>query len=70
MSNSKFIYGVFDDDDTLMHAISPIKAKGLKIKDVISPFPIHGLDHALGMKDTWISICCFTLPWRNAEANR
>lgn len=55
----KFVYGIFNDDDTVMHAIPALRQKGLRVKDVISPFPIHGLDHALGLDRTRISICCF-----------
>lgn len=55
----KFVYGIFNDDDTVMNAIPELRKKGLRVKDVISPFPIHGLDHALGLKRTRISICCF-----------
>lgn len=56
---SKFVYGIFNDDDVLMHSIKPLKSKGVKIKDVISPFPIHGLDGELGLERTRIAICSF-----------
>jgi len=55
----KFVYGIFNDDETVLSAIPALKSKGLRVKDVISPFPIHGLDHALGLKRTRISITCF-----------
>lgn len=55
----KFVYGIFNDDDVVMNAIPALKQKGLRVKDVVSPFPIHGLDHALGLKRTRISICAF-----------
>ncbi len=42
-----------------MRNIAPLRSKGVKIKDVISPFPIHGLDHALGLRRSRISICSF-----------
>jgi hypothetical protein len=58
MSN-KLVYGIFDDEHKLMHAISALKQKGLNIVDVISPYPIHDLDDAIGLKRTRISICCF-----------
>jgi hypothetical protein len=56
---SKHIFGIFEDDDVLLHSIRPLKERGVRIKDVYSPFPIHGLDHALGLKRTRISIACF-----------
>lgn len=55
----KFIYGVFNDDDTVLNAVTSLRRQGLKVKDVVSPFPIHGMDTALGLKRTRISICCF-----------
>lgn len=55
----KYIYGIFNDDETVLHAIPELRAKGLNVKDVVSPFPIHGIDEVLGLKRTRISICCF-----------
>ncbi len=56
---SKYIYGIFNDDDTILHSIKPLRNEGVKIKDVISPFPIHGLDNELGLDRTRIAICAF-----------
>lgn len=55
----RLVIGVFDDDDVVVSAVKKIRANGTRIKDVFSPFPIHGLDHALGLKRTRISICSF-----------
>ena len=57
--NKKFVYGIFDDDQVVLNAIPALKSKGLKVKDVISPFPIHGLDEVLGLERSRISITCF-----------
>ena len=40
-------------------AIPKLKEKRFKVADVISPYPIHGLDQALGLKRTRISVCAF-----------
>lgn len=56
---SKSIFAIFDDEEVVLKNIKPLKESGVKIKDVFSPFPIHGLDHALGLKRTRISIACF-----------
>jgi len=53
------IYGIFDDEEVLMAAIPVLKEKGLALKDVQSPFPIHGIDPLLNVKRTRISICSF-----------
>lgn len=56
---AKEVFAVFGDDEVLLHNIKSLKQKGVKIKDVISPYPVHGLDHALGLKSTRLSICSF-----------
>jgi len=53
MSN-KYILGLFDDDQVLLHAIEKIRAKGIKIHDVFTPFPVHGIDEALDLKPSRI----------------
>ncbi len=48
MAHNKFLVGVFDDEDKVMHAVSDIRNGGVNIHEVYSPYPIHGLDTALG----------------------
>ena len=55
----KFVYGLFNDDEVLLNAVTSLRRNGLNVKDVVSPFPIHGLDDAIGLSRTRISICCF-----------
>jgi hypothetical protein len=57
--STKMAYGVFEDDDVVLSAIPKLKERKFKVTDVISPFPIHGLDHALGLKRTRISMAAF-----------
>lgn len=53
------VYGLYGDDDVLMSAIKSIQQKGVNIKEVYTPFPVHGLDKALGLKKTRISDLAF-----------
>ncbi len=57
--SKQFVIGIFDDDEVLVKAVKNIRSVGTKIKDVFSPFPVHGLDTALGLKRTRLSICSF-----------
>lgn len=59
MSTTKKIYGIFEDDDVVLKAIPKLREKHFNVTDVISPFPIHGLDPVLGLKRTRISMCAF-----------
>ncbi|MCZ2224062.1 MAG: DUF3341 domain-containing protein [Chitinophagales bacterium] len=52
MAKKKFVVGCFDDEDVLFPAVKKVRTAGYKIKDVYTPYPVHGLDHALGLKET------------------
>jgi len=45
-----YLVGVFDDDDVLLNAIKSLREKGAKILEAFTPFAIHGIDPALGIK--------------------
>jgi hypothetical protein len=56
---TKVIHAYYNDDDVLMHAVKKIKAARLHIEEVYCPFPVHGLDKALGLAPTRIAITSF-----------
>ena len=52
MAVKKFVVGWFDDEQVLFPAVKKVRSAGYKIHDVYTPMPIHGLDHALGLRET------------------
>ena len=52
MGVKKFIVGSFDDEAVLFPAVKSVRKSGYKIYDIYTPFPIHGLDKAMGLRDT------------------
>ncbi|HET9057771.1 MAG TPA: DUF3341 domain-containing protein [Chitinophagaceae bacterium] len=48
----KYVVGCFDDEKVLFPAVKKVRTAGYKIQDVYTPMPVHGLDYALGMRDT------------------
>lgn len=46
----KEISGYFTEEEKLFDAIKSLRDKNIKIKDVFTPFPVHGLEKALGYK--------------------
>ncbi len=50
--NHKYLLGIYDDDDALLHAVKKIRKEGIEIHEVLTPFPVHGLDEAMGLQDT------------------
>lgn len=58
-SDKNFVVGIYGDEDVLLSAVEKIQEKGLKIHEVYSPFPVHGLDEVLGYKRTRLPIAAF-----------
>lgn len=54
-----FVTGVFDDEDVLLKAVTAVRGNGVKIHEVYSPFPVHGLDERLGYKRSRLPIAAF-----------
>lgn len=48
--NKHFVVGIFEDEDVLLHAVEKSRKQGLKIHEVFTPFPVHGLEDKLGYK--------------------
>jgi Protein of unknown function (DUF3341) len=58
MSN-KVIHALYNDDDVLMDAVKQTRKAHHHIEEVYTPFPVHGLDKAMGLAPTRIAICAF-----------
>lgn len=58
-SNKHFILGIYDDEDVLLNAVSKVRESGVRIHEVYSPFPVHGLDEVLGYRRTRLPIAAF-----------
>ena len=59
MSSNKVIHAIYNDDDILMDAVKEVRAAHHHIEEVYTPFPVHGLDKAMGLKGTRIAITAF-----------
>lgn len=55
----RVIYAMYDDDEVLKTGAKKLVAAGVHIKDVFSPFPIHGIDPIIGVKHTRLGIVAF-----------
>ncbi len=58
------LYGLlaeYKDPSALIHAAEKLRDAGYKNFETYSPFPIHGMDSAMGIKDSvlgWIVVAC------------
>ena len=55
-SNLHGLGAEFPSASALLHAAQKIHAHGFRRWDVYSPFPIHGMDHAMGFKRSRVSL--------------
>ena len=53
------IYGIFDCEEVLLSSVKEIRENNIEITEVYTPFPVHGLDKALGLKETRMAITAF-----------
>jgi hypothetical protein len=58
-SGKNFIIGVFDEEEVLMEAIPKIRKQGVKIHEVYTPYPVHGLDEVLGYSPSNLPVGAF-----------
>ncbi len=58
MSN-KVIHAIYDDDDVFLSAVKKVREAKYQIEEVFTPFPVHGLEKAMGLKNTRIAITAF-----------
>lgn len=57
--SSKVVHAIYNDDDVLMAAVKRVKAERYHIEEIYTPFPVHGLDKAMGLAPTRIAITSF-----------
>src|SRR6218665_164534 len=55
----KVIYEMYDDDDVLKDGAKKLVAKGVKVAEVFSPFPILGIDPIIGVRNSRLGIMAF-----------
>ncbi|MEE9392806.1 MAG: DUF3341 domain-containing protein [Planctomycetota bacterium] len=52
-------YGAFEDDRAACAAANDCSKNGIEIVDVYGPYPIHGIDKAMGLKPSRLTWACF-----------
>lgn len=58
-ASKNYVVGLYNDEDVLLEAVRKVRESGVKIEEVYSPFPVHGLDEALGYKRSRLPIAAF-----------
>ena len=56
---NKIIHAIFDDEQDVLSVVKDLRDNNIEVNEVYSPFPIHGLDQVLGLKETRMAITAF-----------
>ena len=56
---SKVIQAMYDDDHALVEAVKKVRENGNHIEEVYTPFPVHGLEKVMGLKESRLAIAAF-----------
>jgi ActD protein len=55
----EYLVATFAEPAALVNAVTSLRAHGFKIFDVYAPFPVHGLDEAMGLRRSrlgWVTL--------------
>ncbi|MDN5211129.1 DUF3341 domain-containing protein [Fulvivirgaceae bacterium BMA12] len=58
-SGKNYLVGIYDDEDVMLNAVKQVRESGVKIHEVFTPFPVHGLEDALGYRRSRLPIAAF-----------
>jgi len=53
------LQALYDDDDHLVKAVQETRSGNHIIEEIYTPFPVHGLDKAAGLKPTRLAVTSF-----------
>lgn len=59
MAGKRYLVGIFGDEDIVLEAAESVRKKEVKIQEVYCPYPVHGLDHALGYERPRMGVPAF-----------
>lgn len=57
--SARVLKGVFDSDAKIVEAAGAVRAAGYKIADAYTPFAVHGLEKAMGLRPSRLTWVCF-----------
>jgi len=57
--NDRILLATFAHEDDLLAATAAVRAAGHRIVDVFTPYAVHGLDRAMGLRPSRLTWVCF-----------
>ncbi|MCS7297024.1 MAG: DUF3341 domain-containing protein [Bacteroidia bacterium] len=56
---AKYLVGLYNDEEKLLAAVTAFQQERIPIHEVCTPFPVHGLDQALGLRKSRLPDAAF-----------
>ena len=57
--SDRVLLATFEHEDDLLAATKAVRSRGLEIVDVFTPYAVHGLDRAMGLRPSRLTWVCF-----------
>jgi hypothetical protein len=57
--NKTVMFGIFENPDKFLETVGKVHGKGADIIDCYTPFPVHGIEKAMGLKRSLLPIGAF-----------
>lgn len=58
-SSREFLLGLYAEEEKLMAGARKLRSEGFQIHDVFTPYPVHGLDEAMGLRRSRLALVTF-----------
>lgn len=59
MTTTRYVLASYADEHGLLGAVRAARGAGLRIVDVYTPYAVHGLDRAMGLRPSRLTWVCF-----------
>jgi len=56
--NRRVLVGIFTCEEDILGATRAARARGLRVVDVFAPYAVHGMDRAMGLRPSRLSLVC------------
>ena len=64
--SARVLYGTFKDEGDILGATREAREGGFRIVDVYTPYAVHGIEKAMGLKPSRLGIVCFAFGFAGA----
>lgn len=55
----EYLFGIFTDETKLLKSVRRLRGEGFPIHDVLTPYAVHGLDDAMGLRRSRLALVTF-----------